>query len=44
MVHLIGKKNWERKEIWDEELSSFDTWGAEMRAHSGQQHSVGNWK
>lgn len=44
MIHLIGKKNWERKEIWKEELSSFGTWGAEMRAHSRQQHSVGNWK
>lgn len=44
MVHLIGKKNWERKEILEEELSFFDTWGAEMIAHSGQQHSVGNWK
>ena len=44
MVHLIGKKNWERKEILEEELSFFDTWGAEMIAPSAQQHSVGNWK
>ena len=44
MVHMIGKKNWGRKEIWEEELSSVGAWGVEMITNSGQQHSVGNWK
>lgn len=44
VVHLIGKKNGGRKELWEVELSFICTWGAEMIATSGQQRPVGNWK
>lgn len=44
VVHLIGKKNWGSKELWEEELSFTCTWGVEMIATSGQKHPVGHWK